>query len=324
MSKRHPAGYWNKQRCLDEATKYRTLSAFCRGSGSAYFASSKNGWLADVRKMLRPVYQDSGHWTKQRCMEVSRKCSTVKEFRLTQGSAYNACRSGGWLEEATSHMHKACASNGYWSEDRILAEITKYDSISDFRKGCPSGYSRAVRTGLADKLRAELKSDKLPNGHFTKERCADIAKEFRTRGDFFDKQISAYSAARRNGWLNEICAHMIKAKRSSDMNAIYVITSDGILPSEFHVKFGVTSVRRGKSRIKECSRLIADPVLRLFEPTSRAKEIEQSLLNKFTSKPTFIDKSVIGHSEVRVLSQDEYVVAIETIQSMLIEQDVIH
>jgi predicted GIY-YIG superfamily endonuclease len=50
-------------------------------------------------------------------------------------------------------------------------------------------------------------SKKLP-GYWTKKRCHEVALKCRLRGEFHKKHSSAYDAAYRNGWLDEICSHM--------------------------------------------------------------------------------------------------------------------
>lgn len=43
-----PNGYWTKERCFDEALKYKTRSSFKKQSGSAYARSCENGWIDEI------------------------------------------------------------------------------------------------------------------------------------------------------------------------------------------------------------------------------------------------------------------------------------
>jgi hypothetical protein len=45
--------------------------------------------------------------------------------------------------------------------------------------------------------------------HWTVETCKVEALKFATRTDFCTKGTNAYNAARRNGWLEEVCGHMV-------------------------------------------------------------------------------------------------------------------
>ena len=51
---------------------------------------------------------------------------------------------------------------------------------------------------------------KKPKGYWTKERCREAALRYRTRGKFQNGPDSgAYQAARKKGWLDELCGHMV-------------------------------------------------------------------------------------------------------------------
>ena len=50
---------------------------------------------------------------------------------------------------------------------------------------------------------------RLPNGYWTKEKCAEEALKYGSRGIFYKKSGSAYTISRNNKWLDEICSHMI-------------------------------------------------------------------------------------------------------------------
>jgi len=51
---------------------------------------------------------------------------------------------------------------------------------------------------------------KLPSGYWTKEKCAEEALKYESRKDFSNKSKSSYTISQRNGWLDDICYHMIK------------------------------------------------------------------------------------------------------------------
>ena len=49
---------------------------------------------------------------------------------------------------------------------------------------------------------------KKPNGYWTKERVAETAATHETRTKFQQGDRSPYYIAWRNGWLDDVCAHM--------------------------------------------------------------------------------------------------------------------
>ena len=50
-----PSGYWTKERCKKEAKKYNTRSNFEKGSGGAYGAAHKKGWLEEYCKHMPKI-----------------------------------------------------------------------------------------------------------------------------------------------------------------------------------------------------------------------------------------------------------------------------
>ena len=48
----------------------------------------------------------------------------------------------------------------------------------------------------------------LNKSNWTKEKCHEEAKKYKTRLSFYKGSKSAYDVADINGWLDEICSHM--------------------------------------------------------------------------------------------------------------------
>ena len=42
---RKPRGYWDYERCKDDAINFKTRAEFYKNSGSAYEVARKNNWL---------------------------------------------------------------------------------------------------------------------------------------------------------------------------------------------------------------------------------------------------------------------------------------
>lgn len=59
----------------------------------------------------------------------------------------------------------------------------------------------------------EATQKKAKRTKWTKEKCANVAKDYTNRSVFHKNEQSAYQAARRLGVLDEICAHMTIEKR---------------------------------------------------------------------------------------------------------------
>lgn len=45
-------GYWTKERCIEEAKKYKSQKNFREGSGGSYDRARKEGWIKEICNML--------------------------------------------------------------------------------------------------------------------------------------------------------------------------------------------------------------------------------------------------------------------------------
>ena len=63
----HDSGYWNKDRCKEEALKYSHRKEFQRGCGSAYTAAQRHDWIDEVCSHMITNNKPSGYWTKEKC-----------------------------------------------------------------------------------------------------------------------------------------------------------------------------------------------------------------------------------------------------------------
>ena len=68
-----------------------------------------------------------------------------------------------------------------------------------------------VQPGMPNKPKKKRK----PIGYWTKERCKEETLKYNTRSEFQKGSESAYQAARKNGWLDDICKHMPRKTKSS-------------------------------------------------------------------------------------------------------------
>ena len=58
-----------------------------------------------------------------------------------------------------------------------------------------------------------MKSQKMPFGYWTKERCHKEALKYKTKAEFRQNERRAYDKAKRLKWVDEICSHMTEIRR---------------------------------------------------------------------------------------------------------------
>ena len=148
--------FWTKEKCINEALKYKSRKLFQKGSSGAYSAALDNGWLDEICSHMRRPAPSNYYWTKERCKEEAAKYETLKDFRKNS-YAYNAALKNGWVAEICSHMARAAKPAGYWTKARCIKEARKNKTFSQFRKNCASAYAIAWRNGWLDDIHDKFK-----------------------------------------------------------------------------------------------------------------------------------------------------------------------
>ncbi len=92
---------------------------------------------------------------------------------------------------------------------------SKYETLIEWKVADPKAYEYARRNNFLDDICENFGWERIKkeSGYWTKEKCIESARCFNTRSEWYDGCKSSSTAARRNGWIEECCAHMeIKVK----------------------------------------------------------------------------------------------------------------
>ena len=159
-------GYWTKERCKEEAKKYSRRTDFQKYSKSAYGRAFKNGWLDDFCSHMPLFEYEPFKWTKENCYLKAQECQSRGDFKKKYPNAYGAALDNGWLDELfVNHPNhgyknkrvmigmKSHQGRKYWTEERVLKEAHKYNSLSEFAKKCSGAYDAAFNLQIMDKVR---------------------------------------------------------------------------------------------------------------------------------------------------------------------------
>ena len=142
--------YWTKEKCYEEAKKYKTRTEFqyAKGANIAYRISVENGWINEYEWMT-PMAKPNRYWDNyERCYEEAKKYKTRTEFQYAKGAsrAYKYSLKNGWID-SFRWMSPKRKQSGYWTKERCIIESKKYQTKKDFRKESPSAYTIAMRNG---------------------------------------------------------------------------------------------------------------------------------------------------------------------------------
>jgi len=90
-------------------------------------------------------------------------------------------------------------------------ESLKYNTKKEFKIFSPDHYFESIKNCWEDVF---VHMKKHPHNYkWTKEKCQEEALKYNTKKDFMINSVTSKEVARMNGWLDEICSHMIQTKK---------------------------------------------------------------------------------------------------------------
>ncbi|MFA6089898.1 MAG: GIY-YIG nuclease family protein [Candidatus Woesearchaeota archaeon] len=200
-----PSGYWTKERCHEEALKYKTRVDFQKNSGSARNAARNNGWEDEICSHMEYVLT---YWTKEMIQQEALKYQRKVDFQKKSPSAYNSCLKNKWIDEICSHMDVLYIN---WTKEMCLNEAIKYTTRKDFVKYSPRAYNSAYNNGFLDEICSHMEYIFKPNGYWTYDKCLELTKQYTTLNQFTKDHSPVLNTIRKNGW-NELVSHLTVAK----------------------------------------------------------------------------------------------------------------
>jgi hypothetical protein len=153
-----------------------------------------------------------GYWDKkENCKEEALKYNTRYEFRKGSVGAYNSSVRNGWLDEVCKDMEEIKKPYGHWTiKENCLQESLKYETRGEFYKGSYRAYESSRKNGWLDDICNHMLTHSEVTTKWTYERCRIEALKYETRNEFQKGSNGAYHSSRKNGWLGDICGHMVE------------------------------------------------------------------------------------------------------------------
>jgi hypothetical protein len=235
---------WDFENLQKKALMYETRSEFYKGSPGAYYSARKKGWLDEVCSHMVLQKGDLGYWNiLENVREEALKYKTRNEFRKGSPSAYNSARKKGWLDEVCSHMILKKGDPGYWDIlENVREEALKYKTRNEFKLGSPSAYNSSIRNGWLDEVCSHMILKKGGLGYWNiLENVREEALMYETRNEFKLGSPGAYVSARKKGWLDIVCSHMILQKGDRGYWNVFENVQEEVLKYKTRLEFKLGS-----------------------------------------------------------------------------------
>ena len=144
-------------------------------------------------------------------VKMKEGCENREEYsKKIPGWAKSIAVENGWWDELTSDMVKTRKMNGEWNIEDALEEAKNYDCVGHLQKSKSGLLKFLVRNDLVKVAYPKTFNELLLEKYNDKEECKKEALKYNNKKDFRLKSSSFYQSSRKNGWLEEICSHMIK------------------------------------------------------------------------------------------------------------------
>ena len=138
--------HWTKEKCIEEAKKYRTKSEWSKKSGGSYSSARINGWF---KECIKHMPKHSTKWTKETCIEDAKKYMTRNEWGICSRGAYEVARTNKWLDECCGHMIKKYTLKKpkqiKWSKETCIEDAKKYTIKSEWAKKSSGAYNASLK-----------------------------------------------------------------------------------------------------------------------------------------------------------------------------------
>ena len=197
-----PNGYWTLERCKESAAQYTTRSAWEKTAFSAANTARKHGWVDECCAHMEALVKPPNYWTLERCKESAAMYSARSEWAKNEGSASNAARANGWMDECCAHMTRRQKPTGYWTLERCKESAAKFVTRAEWAKEVGTAYSKAKKFGWVGECCAHM-----PKPHrWDLESAKASALKFSSRSKWRKGAPGAWEWAQRNGVLDQ-CVH---------------------------------------------------------------------------------------------------------------------
>jgi len=195
---------WTKEKCQEEALKYKNKFEYQKKSGSSYNSAYKNGWLNDICSHMNRPKSYNFKWTKEKCRDEALKYNRRIDFFNENPGVYNKCQKNNWLDDFCSHMISKKLRN-YWTKEKCINESLKYKTRTEFNNNSPRAYQLCLQNNwliLCSHLNLKIKS-------YSKEYCIEESKKYKTLKDLIKNNFYLYLKILHNDWMKESYDHIV-------------------------------------------------------------------------------------------------------------------
>lgn len=145
------SGYWNYERCYEEAKKYSKRKQLQVGMPTVYRKALKNKWLDDYTWFSHN--EKVQKWTYETCYEVAKLYESRKELGEKNQRVYQVALKHKWLDDYTwfkstkELLSRKHPNRVKWTYEICIGLAKKCTTLNEFIKKHKLAYDAAKRNG---------------------------------------------------------------------------------------------------------------------------------------------------------------------------------
>ncbi len=196
--------------CKEVAATCETPKEVRQKNRGAYLAIARNKWQQECFAHMKYAERMYEKWSEAKAKRICDQYNSMKEFRAKEPKCYDyVIREK--LFHLTDHMDSLIED---WDAEKLQEALDRCTTVKEFRTTEPKAYDYLIRNGL-NHLLEQLSRDRAAQNYWTYERCKEVLSKFDTRKEALAANYACYRAAKRNGWWEELSAHMTELRKPS-------------------------------------------------------------------------------------------------------------
>ena len=196
-----PDGYWTKERCKEEAFKYKTLSDFINNAPSAYHSAWRNRWLSEITSHMKTRISSENEYRHKHVIYVYKdEINHYVYVGLTNNMYVRDTSHRDKNKQDTLYKHFSKYGLNIPKPEIIYYDLTPHEAQEKEREVYYQYRDAGWNMINHEKALGSLGSIKKK---WTYIKTYKEAQKYKYPIDFKNNSSGAYSAACRNGWLKD-------------------------------------------------------------------------------------------------------------------------
>lgn len=192
-----PKPYLTIEECFKEALKCNSIQEIIAKSRHIYTSCIHNKCMEEIKNEFKKR-RDEQYKTK--VLEISKRYSSLKEYKRNETYYYHLCKKNQWLKEMVWLNDDIPTT-----KEKVFNISRKYQYLSDFKRNAIKSYKIAKDNGWLEEMGWLGCRPRYSNLKWTFDIIIELAKNVTYNKHRFAKEHEhAYRAAVRNKWLKLI------------------------------------------------------------------------------------------------------------------------